>query len=212
MLRYFNYTIYPQLPLNYKFARNFRSITSYDSRWHYSYIARKTKENVARLQVIILPDVQATIENTLVGQLQGGLFIGPVLTLAKQEAIDRKKTKIQPHLLEEHPADFIGPVNIDYLYQRIQIFEWCDLIIEEPHPITWAEASNTTRSLWENWWEACESLIKAIQQLPLNWEQVAVIRELDLKLNESFHFFEQRKALEDFKAQVKSRTRSGKRC
>ena len=163
-------------------------------------------------QVTILPDVQATIEHTLVGPLRDGLFIGPVLTLATQEAIDRKKTKIQPHLLEEHPADFIGPVNIDYLHQRIWVFEWCEEILEEPHPITWSEASNTTRSLWENWWEDCESLIKTIKRLPYNYEQVAVIRELDLKLNESFRFFERRKALEDFKAQVKSKTRSGKRC
>ena len=173
---------------------------------------KKRKEDVARLQVTILPDEQATIEHTLVGSLRDGLFIGPVLSRATQEKIDRKKTKIQPHLLEDHPADFIGPINIDYLHQRIWVFNWCEEIIEEPHQITWSEASNNTRSEWENWWADCESLILQIHQLPYNYEQVAVIRELWLKLDEAFRFFERRKTLEDFKAQVKSRTRSGKRC
>ena len=170
----------------------------------------KTKEDVAGWQVIILPDAQATNNTTLVGPLRAGLFIGPVLTLAKQEAIDRKKTFIPPNRLEQEAAGFIGPVNIDYYQQREWTFEFCELLIEEPHPITWSEASNTTRKLWENWWEACENLIKVIQSLPFNYEQVAPIRELDLKLKECYRFFERRKQLEESQAQIKSRTRSGK--
>jgi hypothetical protein len=172
----------------------------------------KRKEDVIRLQVIIQPGVQATDESTLFVLLQDNLFIGPVFTRAKQEAIERKKTFIRPHLLEEHPADFIGPVNIDYFLQRISIFQWCELIIEEPHSITWAEASNSTRGLWENWWEASDKLIKDIQLLPFNYLQVAVVHELDLKLNEAFNFFDKRKRLKGREAQVQSRTRSGKRC
>ena len=167
---------------------------------------------MAPLQVIILPDAEEANEITLVGQLQAGLFIGPVLTLAKQEAIDRKKTFVPLNRLEKEAADFIGPVNIHYYKQRGWTFRFCKLLIVEPHPLEWSEASNSTRLEWENWWEACTNLVTLIESLPFNYEQVAPIRELDLKLNECFRFFEKRKEAEDFHSQVKSRTRSGKRC
>jgi hypothetical protein len=120
--------------------------------------------------------------------------------------------------LKRHTADFVDPLDIDpanwdYYFQRKGTFQFCELIHEKfPHPVTWAEASNTTRSLWENWWSDCESLINIIQRLPFNDEQVAVVRVLDLKLNETFGFFERRRQLEASEAQVTSKTRSGKRC
>lgn len=172
----------------------------------------KQREDVVHLQAVIQLDEQATNECTLLVLLQDNLFIDPILTREKREAIERKKTYIRPHYFEEYPSGFIGPVNIDYFYQRYNTFEFCDLIIQEPHSITWAEASNTTRSLWEDWHASCEQLNKEIQQLPFNYLQVAIIRELDARLDEAFNFFEKRKRLEARAAQVESRTISGKRC
>ena len=215
ILRYFNYTIYSQLPLNCKFTRNSRSITSYDSRWHYSYIAKKTKQDVALLQVIIPPDVQAQDEETHVGPIDVqaqdeethvGRLQGPI---PKNRYIDTYNP------LEQQPADFVGPLNIDYWLQRVKAFEFSNIILIHkrfPHTITWAAASNTTRGLWENYSENCESLIEVIQRLPLNYEQLVVIRELTFKLEEAFGFFDRRRQLEALQAQVTSKTRSGKRC
>jgi hypothetical protein len=213
MWRYLNYSTCSRLPLNYEFASDFRSFSDYNSRWYYSYVTGKEEEDVDHLQEIILLDGQATIEDSPVGHLQSGVFIGPVLTPASQKAIDTSQTENEPNLVELPTGDFIDPVNIGYYCQRRKTFQFCELIHEKfPHPITWAAASNTTRSLWENWWTDCESLINSIQRLPFHEEQVAVVRELDLKLNETFGFFERRKQLEASEAQVTSKTRSGKRC
>jgi hypothetical protein len=171
------------------------------------------------LQVTIQPDEQSEDEETqleqLVELLQGpppNHFIGPIITREKRESFERKGTFIRYRHLEEQVEGFIGPLNINYLIQRQHTFHLCDLIISEPKNIVWAEASITTRRLFEDWWEACERLIKEIVQLPFNYQQVPVIRELELKLTEVFYFFDKRKRLEAREAQVVSRTRSGRRC
>ena len=163
---------------------------------------------MVRSQAVI--DVQTTDEAELFVLVENNLFIGPIFTREKQEAIERKKTFIAKHLLEKQGPGFIGPINIDYYEQRIWTYKLCDLLLKEPISYEWAEASNTTRGLWEDWWETCERLIKQVKQLPLNYLQVSVIRELESKLKESFDFFTNRKIVEATEVQVSSRTRSGK--
>ena len=170
------------------------------------------KEEDVVHSAVIQQDVQATIETERFVLLEDNLFIGPIFTQKRQEAIERKKTFISKDYLEKQWPGFIGPINVHYYKQRCWAYKLCDLILIDPLSDEWIEASNTTRSLWEDWWEECETLIKQLKQLPLNYLQVAVIRELESKLKESFDFFINRKITEATEAQVSSRTRSGNKC
>lgn len=168
---------------------------------------------MVRLQATILPDVQATIEDSPVGHLQTSVFNGQVLAPANQEAIDAEQTEVETHILRLPTGQYITPANFDYYSHRTRTFQFCEQLAEKfPHRLTWAEASNTTRGLWEDWWKDCKSLIEVIQRLPFDNEQTAVINELDLKLGETFGFFERRRQIEALEAQVKSKTRSGRQC
>ena len=177
MLCYFNYTTCSQLPLNHKFA-------SSSARLRYTVangtirtweLRRKEKKAWFACREVIQLDVQAANESTRFVLLQGNLFIGPIFTREKQEAWERRKTFISQHLLEEEEPDFIGPINIHYYRQRLWTFYWSERFIVKPDRFEWETASNQTRILWENWWEACESLIKEIQLLPFNYLQVALV-------------------------------------
>ena len=156
----------------------------------------------------IQQDVQAEDVAELSAPLVS-LFVGPIFTQEKQEAVERKKTFIAKHLFEKQVQGFIGPININYFEQRIWAYKRCDLLLTDPISSEWAEASNTTRGLWEDWWASCEQLICKLKQLPLNYLQVPVIRELESQLKESFDFFINRKIQEATEAQVRGRTRSG---
>ena len=137
---------------------------------------RRKKEDVPTSETI-QQDVQAEDVAELSVPLVS-LFIGPIFTKEKQEAVERKKTFIAKHLFEKQVQGFIGPININYFEQRIWAYKWCDLLLKEPISNEWAEASNTTRGLWEDWWASCKQLIKQLKQLPLNYLQVPVIRAL----------------------------------
>ena len=156
------------------------------------YYRRKKEKDVATSEAI-QQDVQAEDVAELFVPLVDSLFIGPIFTQEKREAIERKKTFIAKHLFEKQGPGFIGPININYFEQRIWAYKWCDLLLKEPISYEWAEASNTTRGLWEDWWATCEKLVKQLKQLPLNYLQVPVIRELESKLKETFDFFINRK-------------------
>jgi hypothetical protein len=167
---------------------------------------------VAGLQIIIPPDVQAQAKDTPVceicGHVNGTVFVGPVVT---SEANDAIQTEVEPTQWQLQSGEFIVPTGLDYYFLRKRTFSFCELIQNKfPPPIIWAEASNTTRGLWENWWNDCLRLIEEVQNLPFNQEQDAPIRELNLKLDGTFCFFEQRRQLEASEARVASRTRSGK--
>jgi hypothetical protein len=162
------------------------------------------------LQVTIQPDEQSEDEETQLEQLVE-LLQGP---LPKSQHISETTNWIATHLLEFKPAGFIGPLNIDFRAQRVSAFHFSEIILVHkkfPHPVTWAEASNTTRGLWEDYTEDLERLIEVIQRLPFHYNQLVFIRELNFKLEEAFGFFDKRRQLEASQAEVTSKTRSGKR-
>ena len=144
--------------------------------------------------------MQAQDEEPHVGDLQG-----PIANIRYIEYDNPLETQLD---------GFVGPLNLDYWFQRVSVFKFSDTILvlnKFPHPITWTAASNTTRGLWEDYKEDCERLIEVIQRLPFNYTQLAFVRELNFKLEEAFGFFDKRRQLEASQAEVTSKTRSGKR-